>query len=121
MSSGQPRPRSTFTPDRMPHCVGVTLPVEVVDEAGQAPALLIGTQLPRVVAHRGLDRKAVLPQAGILDPLVQQRERLLAGRECGVAHGAVLTKKAAQADSGLSAPREERAHLSSKNARFFSM
>jgi hypothetical protein len=63
----------------------------------------------------------VLAQAGILDPLVQQRERLLTGRECGIAHGAFLTKKAAQAGTVRSAPREEPAHLSSKNARFFSM
>ena len=42
--------------------VGVALVVEVVQQAGQAPALLVLAEVSRVGAHRGLDGEHVLPE-----------------------------------------------------------
>ena len=65
----------------MPLEIGMPLPVEIVDQTGQPPALLVRPALARIGAHAGFDRVAVLAQIDVLDPLVEQSQRLLAGRE----------------------------------------
>src|SRR5262249_2691479 len=65
-------------PHRVLLGAGVALPVEVVDQACEAPALLVLAVVPRIRAHRGLDRVAVLAQVRVADPLVHERHGLLA-------------------------------------------
>ena len=64
--------------------VGVLLVVEVVDQPGEAPDLLVAAELLRVGAHGGLHGQGVLAQAGGLGVLVEQGEHV-------VAHGDVRT------------------------------
>src|SRR5262249_9136211 len=61
--------------------VGMALPVEVVDQARESPALLVLAVVTRVGAHRRFDGVAVLAEVGVLDPLVEQGDGLLAGRK----------------------------------------
>ena len=52
--------------------VGVALVVEVVDEAGDAPELLVAAAVAGVGAHRGLDPQHVLAKRLGFDPLAEQ-------------------------------------------------
>src|SRR3954468_15364693 len=65
--------------------VGKLLVVEVVNEAGGSPALLVLPELPCVRAHRRLDCEHVLPQRFARGVLVHQRQRLGARRN-GLGH-----------------------------------
>ena len=68
--------------------VGVALVVEVVDEAGDRPQLLVAAELARVGAHRRLDPEQVLAQRVGLDPLADQIPGLVARR---LAHRGIVT------------------------------
>jgi hypothetical protein len=64
--------------------VGMALVVELVEQAGEAPQLLLAAAPTRLVAHRGLHREAVAAKRLGADPLVQHGERGLArGEGCG--------------------------------------
>src|SRR5678809_771685 len=65
--------------------VGKALVVEIVDEAGRCPTLLVLAELSRVRAHRCFNREHVLAQRFARCVLVHQRQRLSASRK-GVAH-----------------------------------
>ena len=60
--------------------VGVALVVEVVEDPGGGPQLLVLAALARVGAHRGLDAQHVLAQRVGLGPLAEQLPGLVAGR-----------------------------------------
>jgi hypothetical protein len=49
--------------------------VEIVQQPGRAPQLLIRPELAGVGPHDGLDRVTMLAQAIAFDVLVQQRQR----------------------------------------------
>ena len=72
--------------------VGMALVVEVVQQPGDAPQLLVGAGPPRVGAHRGLDPEQVTAQALVLDPLGHELPGFLARRgqkrlwPCGTEH-----------------------------------
>ena len=58
--------------------VRVLLPVQIVQEAGQTPCFLVGSVFAGVEAHGGLHRVHVLPEPLVVDPFVQQGQRVLA-------------------------------------------
>ena len=58
---------------RMPGVeVGIALVVEVVDQAGDRPALLVLAEAPGVGAHGGLDAQQVLAERVRFDPLADE-------------------------------------------------
>jgi hypothetical protein len=65
--------------------VRMALVVEVVEEPDEAPLLLVGTEPPRVRAHRRLDRQHVAAQRLRGGPLLDEIPGLLAIQ--GLRHG----------------------------------
>ena len=57
---------------------GIALVVEVVEQSGDRPLLLIAVEALGETAHRGLHREAMLAQAVALRVLAQQGEGFLA-------------------------------------------
>src|SRR5207248_1896668 len=68
---------------RMMRSPGVHLVVEVVEHAGDAPALGVFAEAGGIGPHRGLDRARVLAQAVALGELGQDRPRVVAGHATG--------------------------------------
>src|SRR5579864_4270791 len=71
--------------ERVVFPIGVLLVVEVVHQRDEAPGLLIFTPLPRVAAHRRLDREQVLPEALALDVLGDEGPGPISGQQ-GLRH-----------------------------------
>ncbi len=57
-------------PERM--LVWVLLPVEIVEQSGEAPGVLVFTEAPCVRAHRRCHGLHVIAQARIVDPRLEQ-------------------------------------------------
>ena len=74
--------------------VGMALVVEVVQQPGDAPELLVGAELAGVGAHRGLDGEAVAAQRLRLAPTRQQGPGLVARK--GRGHGCCLAERLAR-------------------------
>ena len=69
--------------------VGPALVVEVVEEAGEPPELLVLALEAGVVAHGGLDGQGVLAQAFLLRVLAEELPGLVAaGKAVQFGHGA---------------------------------
>ena len=72
--------------------IGIALVVEVVEQADDAPELLVLAACARVGAHRGLDGQAVAAQRLGLDPLRQEGPGLVARKPHG--HGCYPSRAA---------------------------
>src|SRR5690606_5611358 len=60
--------------------LGVFFPIQVVEEPGERPDLLVPAEPPGIEADRRLDGLHVVPEPGALDPLLQECERVVTCR-----------------------------------------
>src|SRR5439155_24147915 len=109
---------------RMALGVGMPLPVEVVDQPGEPPALDVLAVLSGIGAQRDLDGVAMLAKVRVLHPFMEQAQSLLAGgkRSDGHTGSSIVRGGIGFSGAASSASRGNTGgHLLSKCSRFLSM